>query len=119
MAQEPHLDDQYTNGVYYDRDAGEYCRIVEINDTIGLTEPDSDGVYWTFEHAGLTKEEAIEIINKDFTQVSEEAVENPVQIVTRALRIQQRNSINELASVPEQASIDLGYARRQVNIIEQ
>jgi hypothetical protein len=119
MAQEPHLDDRYTTGVYYDRHAGEYCEIVELDDTIGLCEPGRDEPYYTYDEEGYTKEEAIKSVNRDMSQISEEAVENPVHVVERALRRQQRNSINELASVPEQEATDLGYAREQVEIVEK
>lgn len=119
MMQEPNLDDRYTTGVYYDREAGEYCEIVERNDTIGLTEPNSDEVYWTFKEAGFTKEEAIEAVNQDFIQVSERAVENPVHVISCALDVLDNNHTrNELVD-PEQDSIDLGYARKQVTIIEE
>jgi hypothetical protein len=52
------------------------------------------------------------------SQISEKAVENPVNVVERALRMHHRNSINELASIPEQEALDLGYARSQVEIVE-
>lgn len=119
MAQEPHLDDRYTTGVYYDREAGEYCGIVEVNDTIGLTEPESDEVYWTFDMAGWTKKEAIESINRDFIKVSERAVENPVHVISSALDVLDNSHIREELVDPEQDSIDLGYARKQVTIIEE
>ncbi len=119
MTQEPNLDDSYTSGVYYDREAGEYCGIVEVNDTIGLTEPESDEVYWTFYMSDLTKEEIIEVINRDFIKVSERAVENPVHVVSCALDVlDNSHTRNELVD-PEQESIDLGYARKQVTITEE
>jgi len=119
MTQEPHLDDRYTTGVYYDRHAGEYCEIVELDETIGLCEPGRDEPYFTYDELGATKEQAIESVNKDMTEVSEQVVDNPVHVVERAIRMHQRNSINELASVPEQEAIDLGYARSQVEIVEK
>lgn len=120
MAQEPHLDDRYTNGVYYDLEAGEYCGIVRIDDTIGLTEPDSDDVYWTFDMTDLTNEDVVDTINKDFIQVSEEAVENPVHFVVDMLDwIHTQNSVNELPSTSLQETIDLRYARRQIEIVEK
>lgn len=118
MAQQPHLDDKYTNGVYYDQRAGEYCEIVRLDDTIGLCEPGRDEPYYTFDEEGYTKQEAIESINRDMTQISEEAVENPTQIIERALRMMARNDVNELAAYPQKEAIDLRYAREQVEITE-
>jgi hypothetical protein len=119
MAQQPHLDDRYTTGVYYDLASGEYCEIVELDNTIGLCEPGRDEPYYTFDEDGFTKAEAIVSINKDFTQISEHAIEDPVQVVENLLRWTQINGDNELSAIPEQEAIDLGYARSQVNIVEQ
>jgi hypothetical protein len=30
----PHLDDRYRTGVYYDRQTGDYCEIVELDTKI-------------------------------------------------------------------------------------
>lgn len=118
MAQQPHLDDKYTNGVYRDSHTGEYCEIVELDNTIGICEPGRDEPYYTYDEEGYTKAEAIDAVNKEMHKVSDEAVENPTQTIERALRIMQRNDINELSSYPQREATDLGYAREQVEITE-
>jgi len=120
---EHHLDDKYTDGVWYDRMAGDFCQIREVDDTIGLFEPgvenfDEHGPYYTFDEQDMCKEDAIGRINTDFTKVGNGAVENPTIVVERALRLISRNDPNELMGIPEQESINLMYARQQVEISE-
>lgn len=118
MAQQPHLDDRYTTGVYHDSHTGEYCEIVELDDTIGICEPGSDEPYYTYDEGGYTKAEAIDAVDREMHKISEEAVKNPTRTIERALRMMTRNDMNELASYPEGEAADLGYARSQVEIVE-
>jgi hypothetical protein len=117
------LDDKYTEGVWYDTMAGDFSKIREVDDTIGLFEPDVEpedsDPYYTFDEEGMTKEDAIDTINADMSRVSDEAVENPVAVVTRALDRAARNDPSELMSVSYQEAIDLRYALTVTEIVEQ
>jgi hypothetical protein len=123
MEAEHYLDDKYTTGIWYDAMTGDFSKIREVDDTIGLFEPvvepeDSDP-YYTFDEEGLTKEDAIDTINADMSRVSDEAVENPATVVNRALDRAARNDPNQLMSVAHQEAIDFRYARTVTEIFEQ
>lgn len=119
MAQEPHLDDRYKNGVFYDRHTGDYCKIVELEDTIGLYEPGFDKPYYTFDEGGYSKEEAIELVNTEMVEVSQEAIEDPVHTVKQVLRHYEDDAIGDITKASEQEVIDLRYAKEQVEIVEK
>lgn len=118
MAQQPQLDEEYETGVYYDTHGGEYCEISDLGHTIGLFVPGREEPYYTYEEDGLSKGEAIQSVEDEMHEVSQSAIENPKRVVKAALRREIRNDINELASVPEQETIDLLYARDRVVIQE-
>jgi len=123
MEAEHHLDDRYTTGIWYDAMTGDFSKIREVDDTIGLFEPDVEpedsDPYYTFDEEGMTKEDAIDTINADMSRVSDEAVENPATVVNRALDRAARNDPNQLMSVAHQEAIDLRYARTVTEIFEQ
>jgi len=123
MEAEAHLDDRYTTGIWYDAMTGDFSKIREVDDTIGLFEPDKEpedsDPYYTFDEEGMTKEDAIDTINADMSRVSDEAVENPATVVTRALDRAARNDPNQLMKVSHQEAIDLRYARTVTQILEQ
>lgn len=116
MDQAYHLDDRYTDGIWYDTYNGDFAEIQEAGDGDGvhLINPETNEVYWE-----CTMEEWVEDEQSDFTKVSDEAVEDPVAVVNRAVRILSRNNVNELAGVPYQEAVDLRYARQQVEISEK
>jgi hypothetical protein len=107
------LDDKYTDGIWYDQMNGDFAKVQESADgeMVELVNPENGNVYWD-----MPVSEWVESEQQDFRQVSEEAVQDPVATVNRALRLLSRNDINELASVPLQEEIDLRYAREQVSI---
>lgn len=121
MATQYRLDDKYTSGVWYDTYNGDYCEIqrgfdpdaCESGRVVELVNPENGDVYWD-----MPVSEWVESEQQDFRQVSEQAVNDPTEIVNRALRLMLRNDINELASVPTQEQIDIRYARQQVEIQE-
>ena len=116
MEAEPKLDDRYTSGVWYDTYNGDFCTIQESDDgkLVELVNPENGDVYWD-----MPVSEWVESEQSDFRPVSDEAVNDPVVIINRALRILSRNDINELSSYPDKEAIDLRYARAQVSIEEQ
>lgn len=116
MESETTLEEKYTDGVWYDRHAGEYVEIKDLGDTIGLCEPGYDEPYYTFDEDDIGYEEAIGNLETDFRPISEEAQENPERIVKRAIRMMSRNDPNELMSYPQTEAIDLRYARMKVTI---
>lgn len=107
------LDDKYTDGIWYDTMNGDFCTIESPDgEQVILRTPDGDPFYEMPVSEWLDEQ-------SDFRKVSDEAVEDPVSVVNRAVRILSRNDINELASVLFQEEIDLRYARQQVEIREQ
>ncbi len=118
MAQTPHLDDRYTTGVWYDTRTGEYCEIIELDDTIGLCDPDCYEPYYLFSEDGLEKQDAIDTINTDMSAVSTEAVENPVETVTNALNMLTRRHKQQISSFSWSDAVDLTYACQQIEIQE-
>lgn len=110
------LDSKYTDGIWYDSMAGDFCQIREWGKTIGLFTPgvenfEEHGPYYTFDEEGYGKEDAIDKVRSEFRRVSDEAVENPSTVVERAINSLARNDPNE--------AIDLRYARQQVEIQEK
>jgi hypothetical protein len=78
---------RYTTGVWYDTANGEFCRITETDESVGLYEPDGnpDSPYFTFDEAGLSMEETLDEL-AGFTQVyGEDAVGNPVDVMNELL----------------------------------
>lgn len=108
------IDDRYTNGVWYDQQAGEFAEIVRTEDAAALTVPGKSTLYFEWD----TAEEAIEELERDFIQVPERAIENPTSVVTKAIDLAARNDVNEISNVSHRDSIALRYARQQVEIVE-
>jgi hypothetical protein len=114
-----HLDDKYTDGVWYDHMNGDFSEIQRGRDDNGdplveLVNPETGSVYWDMPVSVWVERE-----QSDFRQVSEEAVEDPVSIVNRAVRILSRNDIGKLSGIAMQEAIDLRYARQQVEVSEK
>ena len=118
----PRLDDKYTTGIWYDTYNGDFCTIRRGFDSaspedgriVELLDPDTDKVYFEMPVRKWAEDE-----QSDFRPVSDSAVEDPVAVVNRAVRILRRNNINELADLPDSFSIDLAYAHKQVEISEK
>lgn len=110
------IDPKFTEGVWYDSFNGDFAKIETSADgtVVKLINPETDEAYWD-----MPVEAWVEKEKQHFRPVSDEAVEDPVAVVNRALRMQSRNDVNELASVPFQEAIDLRYAREQVEIQEK
>lgn len=106
------LPDRYTEGVWYDSYNGDYLQFENWGDGVALLTPDGDHFH-TLTYVEFEAEQS------NFRQVSEDAVEDPVAIVQRALRMMERNNIEELAGVPFEFEIDLRYAKEQVEISEK
>ncbi len=122
MAKEAYrLDDKYTTGVWYDTMSGDFAKIQRGFDPdadgtgriVEVVNPETDSVYWDMPVRQWVEEE-----QQDFRPVSDSAVEDPVAVVNRAVRILARNDVNEMAGIPMQEAIDLCYARQQVEITE-
>jgi hypothetical protein len=119
MSQTPRLDDKYTSGVWYDQMNGDFAKIQRGFDPeaegsgriVELVNPESGNVYWD-----MPVREWVEREQQDFRPVSDEAVEDPVEVVNRAVRILSRNDISELSAIPHDFAVDLRYARQQVEI---
>lgn len=103
------LDERYTDGIWYDLYNGDFCRIEDWGEGVALLTPDGDHFHTMTYHEWSEEK-------PDFRQVSDAAVEDPAGTVRRAIRLLSRNDINELSTVPHQFSIDLRYAREQVEI---
>jgi hypothetical protein len=117
MAQQPHLDDRYVDGVWYDRHTGDFVEIERMDETIGLRVPGENEPFYTFDEDGYTKEEAINRINRDYEEVMEIAVENPEAVVTEGLDTLARNDTHELnVGYSLKEAIALRYAINQVEI---
>jgi hypothetical protein len=117
MAQQPHLDPKYTDGIYYDQMNGDFCEIQRgVNSNgdrlVELVNPETKTVYHD-----MPVGKWVEAARTDFRPVSDKAVEDPVTVVNRAIRMIGRNDIGELAGIPEQEAIDLRYAREQVQVL--
>ncbi len=117
--QEYRLDDKYLTGIWYDSQAGDFCEIAQgvgprNQHKVELINPKNGNVYHN-----VSVEDWVERYQQDFRQVSEEAVEDPVSVVNRAVRILSRNDIGELSGIPMQEAIDLRYARQQVEILQK
>jgi hypothetical protein len=111
------VDDKYLTGIWYDSQAGDFCQIARGAPgeyRVQLINPENGNVYHE-----VSIEDWVERVHQDFRQVSEEAVEDPREVVSRAVRKLSRNDINELSTIPPQAALDLRYARRQVEISEK
>lgn len=106
----------YEAGVWYDRNADQFCRIVEQDDTFGLYEPhgSEESPYFTFDEAGLTKDEAIEEINRSFMRLHSDTHENPVE---HASRLRQR-AVETKLTIDEE--LELRYCfEHEVTITKQ
>lgn len=110
------LDDKYKSGIWYDTYNGDYAKIQESEDgdCVELVNPETGDVYYS-----LSFEEWVTSEQQDFRKVSEEAVNNPVFVVSNALDTLQRNDLNELSRVSIQDTIDFKYAREQVELTEK
>lgn len=110
------LDNKYTKGVWYDRMNGDFAKIQESDDgeLVELVNPETDNVYWDMPVSEWVKDE-----KDNFRKVSDEAVEDPIAVINRAVRILSRNNINELSEIPLDPAIDLRYAREQVEITQK
>jgi hypothetical protein len=81
------LPERYTTGVWYDPQGGEFCRITETDESVGLYGPDGnpDSPYFTFDESGLSMEETLDEL-AGFTQVhGEGVVGNPVDVMNELL----------------------------------
>lgn len=106
--------EEYLDGVYYDHSAGEYCRIVETSDSIGLKRPEAAAnskPYFTFDEEGKSREEALEALETDFTELPEQAVENPSVFINSVLDVVEAGDTDTLADI---MFLGLEYARSQV-----
>ena len=117
------LDDKYTTGVWYDTYNSNFCTIQrgfdpdapEDGRIVELVNPETDDIYWDMP----VREWDEDILGCNFRPVSDLAVDDPVAVVNRAVRILRRNDINELSSLPDSFSTDLSYAMQQVEISEK
>lgn len=110
--------EDYLDGVYYDRNAGEYCRIIETGDTIGLVQPNQSPTadpYFTFEEEGKTREEALAELEAEFTEVPENAVKNPSNYINGVLDVVESGTTDQLI---DEELLGLEFARQQVTITE-
>lgn len=94
----------------------DYAKIQESADgeLVEMVNPENDMVYWD-----MPVSEWVEKERHDFCKVSDEAVDDPVSVVNRAVRILSRNDINELSGLPMDFAVDLRYAREQVEVTEK
>lgn len=114
------LDDKYTDGVWYDMAAGDYCRIVEYGDmreaTVGLIEPDGErsDPYYTFDEDFDNSEDILSTLEADFYKVPDEAVENPVDFFIECI-----DHLHRGESLSLRGQRGFGYSRQQVEISEK
>jgi|APHM01.1.fsa_nt_gi hypothetical protein len=115
MEEDYTLDDRYTEGVWKDMHNGDFAYIREdvTGEQVELINPENGNVYWDMHISEWCESE-----QHDFVKVQPEAVKDPVNYINRAVRIIQRNDINELSSLPMDFAIGVSYAREQVEINE-
>lgn len=104
------FDDQYTDGMWYDMATGEIeCFKWGSNrETVVICDINGDEV---------DEVEAEDIDPVDLVSVSDEAINDPVQVVEDELnRLRQNNTIS---SMNPSAYADLKYAREMTEIVEQ
>lgn len=106
---------EYTEGIWYDMHNGDFTKIRWNNRErlVELVNPENGDVYWDMP---LDEWEASE--SADFYRVRQEAIDDPVAVVNRAIRMVARNDMNELASIPLAEAIAIRYAREQVTVAE-
>ena len=110
------LDDKFKDGVWYDAQAGEACRIIKTEKGIGLVEPDGNDETPYFVYGEGNSEE---FRPGDFQQVDERAVENPAQYVREYAELVASAPHNRLTSMTVSEEISLRYALKQVEIVER
>jgi hypothetical protein len=108
------IEDRYTNGIWYDTMNGDFAKIRQVGELVELVNPENGDVYWDMPVEDWEDEE-----KNDFVKVRQEAVDDPVAVVNRAIRMMSRNDINELSGYPFEEAIALRYARQQVTISEE
>jgi len=107
------VDDRFTEGVWYDVSAEQFCTIERTDEgTALLCNPESGEVEYNFAAEGH------EFPPEDFHSVPEQAVEHPAEYVKQALSILSSGS-SEVHGYNFEAQIGLRYAQRQVSIEEQ
>lgn len=110
-----YLDDRFTSGVWYDRRGEEYCRVVDLDGTVGLVDPDNPGgePYYTFDEDGLEMSQAVDFLEKEFVRVPEEAVEGPGKFINGVL-----DEVQSEAELSERERAGLGFARQRVSVVD-
>lgn len=103
------VDPRFTDGVWYDMSAGDYCRIEQKRQGAALVTPDGEDEYYEWEDDATASLK----LQDDFRKIPTEAVENPADFVVDILDLAQRGGS---PTVKEQMA--LGYAREQVEIQE-
>lgn len=106
------VDDKFTEGVWYDIAAGQFCTIERDDGRAVLCNPDTGEAEYHFGAEGQ------EFPPEDFTRVPEQAVEHPAEYVQQAISILSSGS-SEVHGYNNKSQIGLRYAREQVNIEEQ
>jgi len=121
MEVEFQLEEKYTSGVWYDRMSGDFCTIQRGFDPDGdgdgrlveLVNPETELVYWDMSLEEWEEEK------RDFVQVEEEAVEDPVNFVRQSIDNLVEASNYGGSQLPFTEEISLQYARRKVKIVEE
>lgn len=122
MADRKTIEEYTGSGVYYDHEAGEFTSFVETYSNVGFVLPEEfdRDPFHTFAGEGIESLDRIaDTLQSDFTEISEETVENPARTVEAAVRIVIRNDIEELGNLSVQESLNLQYAWEQVEIKEK
>lgn len=109
------LDDRYTEGVWYDQMNGDFCEIQESDDgeLVELVNPENGNVYWDMPVSTWVEDE-----KQDFRQVSDEAVEDPVDFYIVTVENLVDAAQYQGKSLPFSEEISFRYARQQVEISE-
>ena len=114
MGQDYFLDDKYTNGIWYDQSTEDFCKIQRANENaVELVDPDTGNPY-----TEMNTETWVEYRQQAFQKVSENAIENPTQVISKAIRVLLRNDPNELMAISDQKSVDIKYAYRHIELTE-
>lgn len=113
------LDDKYTDGIWYNMMNGDFCTIQRGFDPDGeddgrlveLVNPETGNVYWD-----MPVSDWVESEQQDFSKVSEEAVEDPVNFYTETVENLVDAAQYSGKSLPFSEEISFRYARQQVSI---
>lgn len=107
------IDDKFTEGIWYDTMTGDFCRIVETEDSIGLVEPDRPDADPFHEF-----DDPKDFDGGEYLRVNEEAVENPADVVREYAELLASGGFDGMRELPWTQAISLRWALRNVEITE-